>query len=76
MRATVNEVSSNLSKILTQVTVKTYLQTGRRPYRISRRPVVTGCNSGKPPGTSKNVSKRPKTHLFSAGHAGRNGLYN
>ena len=38
-----------------------------------RRPVV---NSAKPPESSKNVRKRPKTHSFSAGRASRNGLYN
>ena len=40
MRVTVNEVSSHLCKILTLITVKTYLQTGRRPYRVAQRPVV------------------------------------
>ena len=41
MRVTVNEVSSDLCKILTLIIVKTYLQTGQRRYRIARCPVVT-----------------------------------
>ena len=60
MRVTLNEVSSHLCKILTLIIVKTYLQTGRRRYRIARRTVVTCYNSAKPPETSKseNVQKR------------------
>ena len=37
MRVTVDEVSSHLCKILTLIMVETYLQTGRRRYRIARR---------------------------------------
>ena len=39
MRVTVSEVSSHLCKILTLIIVKTYLQTGRRRYRIAGLPV-------------------------------------
>ena len=35
MRVTVNEVSSHSCKILTPVIVKTYLQAGRRHYRMA-----------------------------------------
>ena len=76
MRMTVHEVSSHLCKILTLIIVKTYLQKGRRHYRIARRPVVTCYNSAKPPKTSKSVRKRPKTHLFSARRASINGRHN
>ena len=61
MRLIVNEVLSHLCKILTLIIVKTYLQTGRRRYRIARRPVVACYNSAKPPESSKsilNVQKR------------------
>ena len=71
-----HEVSPHLCKILTLIMVKTYLQKGRRRYRIARRLVVTCYNSTKPPGTSKCVSERPKMHSFSAGRTRRNGLYN
>ena len=64
MGVTVNEVSSQLCKILTLIIVKTYLQTGRRRHRIARRSVVTCYNSVKPPETSQSVRKRPKTHSF------------
>ena len=64
MRVTVNEVSSYLCKILTLIRVKTDLQTERRRYRIARRPVVTCYNSAKPPETSKNFCKRPKSIRF------------
>ena len=67
MRVAVNEVSSDLCKILTLIVVKTYLQTRRRRYRIARSSVVTCYNSAKPPETSKSVRKRLKTHSFSAG---------
>ena len=73
MPVTVNGISSHLCKIWTLILVKTYLQTGRRPYHIAGRPVVACYNSAKPPQTSKSVSKRPKTHSFSAG---RTSLYN
>ena len=61
MRVTVNEVSSNLCKILTLIIDTKFLQTGRRRYCIAQRPVVTYHNSAKPPETSKsvlNVQKR------------------
>ena len=74
MRVTVSDVSSHLCKVLTIIIVKTYLETGRRRYRIARRPVVTCYNSVKPPETSKSVRKRRKTHSFSAGRTSRNGL--
>ena len=77
MQVTVNDVSSHLCKILTLIIiVKTCLQTGRRRYRIARRPVVTRYNSEKPPETSKSVRKRPKMPSFSAGRRSRNDLYN
>ena len=69
MRVTVNEISSHLCNILTQIMVRTYLETGQRLRRITRRPVVTCYNSAKPPETSKCVHKRPKTHSFSGGRA-------
>ena len=40
MHVTVNEVSSYFCKILTLIMIKTYLQTGRRRYRIARCLVV------------------------------------
>ena len=64
MHLTVNEVSSHLCKILTLIFVRTYLQTGRRRYRIAGRPVVTYYNSAKPPETSNSVRKRPKRIRF------------
>ena len=75
MHVTVNEVPSHLCKILTLIIVKTYLQAGKRRYRIARSPVVTCYNSAKPPAISKSVRKLPKTHSFSAGRTSRNGLY-
>ena len=76
MRVTVKEVSSHLCKIVTLIIVKTYLQKGRRRYRLARRLVVTCYNSAKPPETSKSVRKRPKRHSFSAGRTNKNGLCN
>ena len=76
MRVTLNEVQSHLCKILTLIIVKTYLQTGRRRYRIARCSVVTCYNSAKSPEISKCVRKRRKTHSFSAGRTSRNALYN
>ena len=52
MRKTVNDVSSHLCNILTQIMARTYLQTGQRLHRITRCPVVTCYNSVKPPETS------------------------
>ena len=69
MRVTVNEVSSHFCNILTQIMVRTYLETRQRLHCITRRPVVTCYNSAEPPETSKCVHKRPKTHSFSGGRA-------
>ena len=37
MRVTVNEVSSHLCNILTEIMVRTYLETGQRLHCITRR---------------------------------------
>ena len=55
MPVTLNAVSSHLCKILTRIIVKTYLQTGRRCYCITQRPVVTCYNSAKLSETSKSI---------------------
>ena len=57
MRVTVNEVSSYLCEMLTLIILKTYLQTGRRCYRITQRPVTTRRNLLKLPKMSLNVQK-------------------